>query len=213
MLSYAVLHNHSQSPEKSGYFALLFFSLLVCVKENENRLFCKDFTDRIQPPPTLFLLTLRDSLFSHGNILNSLKLSFPRLNWDERGLVVIMKFFLFYYSSTRSTVSSKMLLVCICKWGVIRSIECTVYSQQFLIKLSGDTDCLPSTRYFRNSEGDWEAYLHNFSWRSCYGCSGVCNILAQKFYTSELLILITRNSAVNDELTKKYFCNLFYFDI
>jgi hypothetical protein len=100
------------------------FFPLVCVKENENRLFCKDFTDSIQLPPTLFPLTLRDSQFSHGNILNSLKLSFPRLNWDERGLVVIMKFFVFYYSSTPSTVSSKMLLVYICKWNSI----CSIYS-------------------------------------------------------------------------------------
>jgi hypothetical protein len=45
--------------------------------------------------PPLFT-SLGDSLLSHGNILNSLESSFPRLNWDERGLVVIMKFSVFY---------------------------------------------------------------------------------------------------------------------
>jgi hypothetical protein len=41
--------------------------------------FCKDFTDRIRRSHSA-PSSLRHSLFSHGNILNSLKLSFPRLN-------------------------------------------------------------------------------------------------------------------------------------
>jgi len=77
LLSRLFFHNYSNSPEKSGCLPSFFLSL-VCVKENENRLCCKDY--RQDSPFPLFFTSLGDSLLSHGNILNSLESSFLRLN-------------------------------------------------------------------------------------------------------------------------------------
>lgn len=94
----------------------------MCQGKRKSIVFVKTLLTGFTAPP-LFPSSLRNSLLlSHGNILNSLKLSFPRLNWDERGLVVIMKFSVFYYS-TPSTGCSKMLLHSLLKWGNMCSIK------------------------------------------------------------------------------------------